>query len=305
MTIIEDYQQFQYTQICARITLERNPSDHEENEYYLDIACENLYQQNCYVGTQRLEEIHISRLKSSDNGQHFCAPQWKVQIIIAEVKTELEVYQLLQDLCKVFSFSCAVTYQGFEYSGLYGFSFQPINVVRRYAKADRIFGDSDMNCYGKIRCLAKDIVKKNIFQLPQAQSVVSPIVEKLKESFLIALKSKDAISRYLLLYYLFEIMYESSEYQAIKQEYDSRTNCKKDRNEKRSEILHQYLQREFGITTYRSFGGETLLTPEILCKIIQTRNDLTHRADTSAISQVMYRHMIPILQKIFDKCDIK
>lgn len=123
-TIFNYLMELKLCQIPSHSAIGHIMSIHEESEYYLNIDCENLYQKNCYVGTQRLEEIHISRLKSSDDGQHFCAPQWRAQIIIAEVKIELEVYQFLQALCKAFSFSCAVTYHWFQNSGLYGFSFQ-------------------------------------------------------------------------------------------------------------------------------------------------------------------------------------
>lgn len=69
------------------------------------------------------------------------------------------------------------------------FHFRSINVVRRYAKADRIFGNIDMNCHGKVEQSSKHIIKENVFELPEVQSVASSIIEKLKESFLIALDS--------------------------------------------------------------------------------------------------------------------
>ena len=75
-----------------------------------------------------------------------------------------------------------------------------------------------------------------------------------------------------------------------------KAGVKKNANEKRSELLCQYLQQEFGITEYRHFDKQSNLTPDTLCEIIRTRNDLTHRADTSKITKIMYHHMLPILQ---------
>lgn len=115
-----------------------------------------------------------------------------------------------------------------------------------------------------------------------------------------ALKSKDMTSRYLLLYYMFEIIYGTDEYQTIKNVYERECvskGQKKNGATKKSEVLLRYLQ-ERGLFEYDSFGNKVTLTVETLNHIIVTRNDLTHRADMSNVSNIMYHHMIPILQQI-------
>ena len=44
-----------------------------------------------------------------------------------------------------------------------------------------------------------------------------------------------------------------------------------------------------------------ILDAGTLEKISKTRNDLTHRGDQSKVSNLMYNHLIPILQEVMRK----
>ena len=115
-----------------------------------------------------------------------------------------------------------------------------------------------------------------------------------------ALRCKDKISRYILLYYLFEIMYATPQYQQLKNNFKP-TSVTINNNKKRSLILFQYLQQEFDLNEYPSLGKTVTLTAGTLEEIIISRNDLTHRGDQSKVSGLMYNHLIPILQEILRK----
>ena len=61
--------------------------------------------------------------------------------------------------------------------------------------------------------------------------------------------------------------------------------------------LLQYLSH-MGIKEYYPFGETFNLSEETLLDIIKTRNNLTHRGDTTKISTMMYDHLLPILQQL-------
>ncbi len=293
-----DYKNFNYTKIQVPITLNECPSDHEDSAYYLDVKCDALYQKDCYIGVQKIEHIDIRRIRAANSTGKMVVPQWMVEIVIAEVKKEDEVIKILDELCYILSLACGKYHSLFQYSGLSGFSYRSMDIKRSYAVEDGIFGDIDFNHRSVgIEMHALNTLPDDVFLLPQSQTSRSELYRKLDSAFLTAMRSGDAVARYILLYYLFELMYDTHEYKNLKSIYETnKAGVKKDANEKRSELLCQYLQQEFGITEYRHFDKESNLTPDTLCEIIRTRNDLTHRADTSKITKIMYHHMLPILQ---------
>ena len=82
----------------------------------------------------------------------------------------------------------------------------------------------------------------------------------------------------------------------------TKNNCNKNTGDKkRSVILFQYLQQEYGLKKYLSLGKSVVLDADTLEKIIKARNDLTHRGDQSKVTLLMYHHLIPILQEILRK----
>ena len=299
----EDLQTFKYTKIKVVLELSACPSDHENRCYFLDVNCNYLCQENCYIGSQKVERIEIQRISASKTTVRTIAPRWDVEILIAEAKAENEVLILLDELCRSLSLACGKFHDSFQYSGLSGFTYRNMDVRRSYASEDVIFGDSDFNQYcSPVKIRSLETLPAQVFALPQTERTESPLVRQLNDAFLTAMKSRDAISRYILLYYLFEIMYLTPQYQRIKaaSEEASPPKVRKEANQKRSELLCQYLQQEFGIQEYESFGQHFCLSPNILCEIIKTRNDLAHRADNSKVSKMMYHHLLPILQCVLN-----
>lgn len=300
MTIINNYDQFTYTKVNVPITLKICPSDHEGSDYYVDVNCDIYAQECCYIGEQYIDKIQIQRIRSSQVQLETVEPQWLIELIIRGGKTEEEVIHIVESLCEILSFHFALKINCIQNSGFTGFAFRYMDIRRSYAMNDGIFGDEDLLRRGSISMKSLNVIQANIFELPQTVKLQSELLEKLSTAFMTALKSKDMTSRYLLLYYMFEIIYGTDEYQTIKNMYERESVSKGKRQNgatKKSEILLRYLQ-EGGVFEYDSFGNKVTLTVETLNNIIVTRNNLTHRADMSNVSNIMYHHMIPILQKM-------
>lgn len=304
----EDYSNFKYTKINVPITLNECPSDHKSSSYLLDVNCNSFSQQNCYIGTQKIERLTIQRAEKvyASNGQTFA--KWNVELEIAEVKTEDEVIELLDKLCDMFSIAFIKEYGAFQHSGFEGFSYRTMDVRRRYTGEDGRYGDTVFNRYcGMVSTRNISIVQQNIFTLPESIKDKPEKYIELEKAFLTAMKSRDEVSRYILLYYMFELMYDTDEYDNLKKNYkqvnktfevsDEDDKFRKS-NKKRSELLYQYLHQVFGIVEYSHFSQTYALNPEILFKIITVRNDLAHRADKTNVNAIMYGHMLPILQSV-------
>lgn len=297
MIYIED-KQYKYTKIKTEIILNKCPSDYKNVEYYLDVAHDDCQLNQCYIGEQFVESIRIKRKKGHNNQSNMVEPKWSVEIVVSEGKTEEEAIQLLNEFCEILSLNWAQNYELFQNHGFCGFSFEGVPVECRYAMEDGVFNEADFNGYytSITSVKANATMQTNIFEFPMTKKIGSPTLQKLNKAFLRALRSQDIETRYILLYYLFEIIYDETAYQEIKAEYEKTASKKRD--EKRSEILYRYL-KSIEVENYISIGKkEVPIDAKILYKIIRTRNDLVHRADTSQIFQVMYHHLIPILQQV-------
>ena len=304
----EDYSNFKYTKINVPITLNECPSDHKSSSYLLDVNCNSFSQQNCYIGTQKIERLTIQRAEKADASNSQTFAKWNVELEIAEVKTEDEVIELLDKLCDMFSIAFIKEYGAFQHSGFEGFSYRTMDVRRRYTGEDGRYGDTVFNRYcGMVSTRNISIVQQNIFTLPESIKDKPEKYIELEKAFLTAMKSRDEVSRYILLYYMFELMYDTDEYDNLKKNYkqvnktfevsDEDDKFRKS-NKKRSELLYQYLHQVFGIVEYSHFSQTYALNPEILFKIITVRNDLAHRADKTNVNAIMYGHMLPILQSV-------
>ena len=304
----EDYSNFKYTKINVPITLNECPSDHKSSSYLLDVNCNSFSQQNCYIGTQKIERLTIQRAEKADASNSQIFAKWNVELEIAEVKTEDEVIEILDKLCDMFSIAFIKEYGTFQHSGFEGFSYRTMDVRRRYTGEDGRYGDTVFNRYcGMVSTRNISIVQQNIFTLPESIKDKPEKYIELEKAFLTAMKSRDEVSRYILLYYMFELMYDTDEYDNLKKNYkqvnktfevsDEDDKFRKS-NKKRSELLYQYLHQVFGIVEYSHFSQTYALNPEILFKIITVRNDLAHRADKTNVNAIMYGHMLPILQSV-------
>lgn len=300
MFIATNCEQYSYTKITVPIKLLKSPSDYDDCIYYLDIIGDDFSQERCYIGTQKIEELKILRLKEADC-EHDQIAEWKLEMIVCGGKTEEEIIAILDELCIEFSLRFIRYYKFFQNSGFDGFSYDRFHLERKYAYEDKVFSDNAMNMYcGSIEMKTRSAIDRKVFKLPKKIKPQNEHKDKLTDAFLEALRCKDKISRYILLYYLFEIMYGTDEYQVLKEKYKltyGKEQCKKDRNI----ILFQYLQQEFDLREYSSLGNSVMLDADTLETIIKTRNDLTHRGNQSKVSSLMYNHLLPILQEVMRK----
>lgn len=300
MLFIDNYEQYSYTKIIVPITLQESPSDYDELSYYLDVREDDVYQKDRYVGKQKIEEMKISRVENADC-EHNRIAMWRLEMIIQGGKNEEEVITILNDICVVFSLKFIQYYKFFEHCGFAGFSYDRMRLERKYAYEDRNFSEDAFSMY----CRPPEIktcstIDNKIFKLYKKAKPENEKKKQYTSAFLVAMQCRDKISRYILLYYLFEIMYATNEYQALKEKYKSaygKERCKIDRNV----ILFQYLEQEFDLKEYSSLGKSIMLDAKTLDEIINTRNDLTHRGDLSKVSILMYHHMIPILQEVIKR----
>ena len=310
MFIATNCEQYSYTKITVPIKLLKSPSDYADCIYFLDIIGDDFLQEQCYIGTQKVEELKMLRLKKADC-EHDQIAEWKLEMIVSGGKTEEEIIVLLNELCTEFSLKYIRYYKYLQNSGFEGFSFDRLHLERRYAYEDKVFSDDAMSLYcGPIEIKTRSAIERKVFKLPKKAKSKNEYKDKLTDAFLKALKCKDKISRYILLYYLFEIMYGTDEYKELKKQYEEsvpqggglKNKCNKNSGDKkRSIILFRYLQQTFNLKQYSSLGKTIILDTETLEKIISTRNDLTHRGDQSKVSSLMYNHLIPILQEVMRK----
>ena len=301
MFIATNCGQYLYTKITVPIKLLKSPSDYDDCIYYLDIIGGDFSQEQCYIGTQRIEELKILRLKEADC-EHDQIDEWQLEMIVYGGKTEEEIIALLDELCIEFSLRFVRYYKFFQNSGFDGFSYDRFHLERKYAYEDKVFSDNAINMYcNSIEMKTRSAIERKVFKLPKKTNSKNEYKDKLTDAFLKALKCKDKISRYILLYYLFEIMYGTDEYKELKKQYEEsvphggglKNKCNKNSGDKkRSIILFRYLQQKFNLKQYSSLGKTIILDAETLEKIISTRNDLTHRGDQSKVSGLMYNHLM-------------
>lgn len=300
MFIATNCGQYSYTKITVPIKLLKSPSDYDDCIYYLDIIGDDFSQEQCYIGTQKIEELKIIRLKEADC-EHDQIAEWKLDMIVCGGKTEEEINMILNELCTEFSLKFIRCYKDFQNSGFDGFSFDQLRLELKYAYEDKVFSGNAMSMYcGSIEMKTRSAIDRKVFKLPEKVKLKNEHKDKLTDAFLRALRCKDKISRYILLYYLFEIMYGTPQYQQLKNNFKP-TSGTINSDTKRSLILFQYLQQEFDLNEYPSLGKTVILNAGTLEEIIKTRNDLTHRGDQTKVSSLMYNHLIPILQEVIRK----
>lgn len=286
MEIISNYGQYNFTKIEATIYLEECPSDVKENEYWVDIATDTYTQEACYIDNQRIEHIRIQR--NLETKEHNVS--WKTTVFVAKSICETESLVLLSSYCAILSKKCAMNI-AFQDYGFVGFRVDPLSIRRYYSVDGTAYTDSDCARVGMVHFAATNKLHENVFALPKQRESKEPFRDKLLNSYMVALRSKDIVARYILLYYLIELISESKEWNQYK---DNAIIA--DKKQWRYIALNEYFLNEFGVQGYSSFGKIYSLSPDVFKQIVDVRNDLAHRADQSKIRNVLYNHFIPILQ---------
>ena len=286
MEIISNYGQYNFTKIEAIILAEECPSDVKENEYWVDIAVDSYTQDSCYIGNQKIEHICIKR-NPKTNERKF---SWSISVVVAKSMCETESLDLLAKYCCILSQKSAMCLSYQDY-GFIGFRADPLSVHRYYSLDGNVYTDHDCLRVGMVHFESTSKLQENVFSLPLSSESTDPFREKLLNAYIVALRSKDIVSRYILLYYLLEIIYKSAEWPQYKE-----NASKVDKKRWKYIALHEYFLNKFGLKEYLSFGKSYPLSPDIFKEIIDVRDGLVHWADQSKIRDVLYHHFIPILQ---------
>lgn len=63
MFFADNCKQYKYTKIDVQIFLENSPSDYDDMQYYWDVNCDDYRQENVYIGTNKISEMHFERIK--------------------------------------------------------------------------------------------------------------------------------------------------------------------------------------------------------------------------------------------------
>ena len=95
MFFADNCEQYAYTKIIVPITLSKSPSDYDDMAYYLDANIDNYFQENCYIGTHKLDEIKISRVRKADYEQDYTA-EWKLEMILSHGSVSLHRTHLIR-----------------------------------------------------------------------------------------------------------------------------------------------------------------------------------------------------------------
>lgn len=289
MVVIDDYSQYKYTRIIATITLDECSADRYNERHYVDVNLDTYIQDQCFIGDQYIEKLSVDKVFNGDER----TPQWTISIVVSRCLLEPEIHVLLNKYCDTISLICSKQLSLQNY-GFKGFSFRLFDVCRQYSEDGVRYSDYDLPTIGEVDMSTTTTITHNIFTMPQSQVCLSPLMTQFREAYMIALRSTDIVARYILSYYIFEIIFGTAEWL----QYVANAKAHKTSNHWKAEALSEYIKQEFSVHEYTWFGRKNTLSADILEQIINVRNDLTHRSDQSQIARMLYPHLIPILQAI-------
>ena len=102
MFIATNCGQYSYTKITVPIKLLKSPSDFDDSIYYLDIIGDDFSQEQCYIGTQKVEELKIIRLKKAG---------YKTYLLSNASPRFFDVYQNYPAICQLDGFFISALYK--------------------------------------------------------------------------------------------------------------------------------------------------------------------------------------------------
>lgn len=296
MILVDNYDSYKYTKIQIPIELKQLIVEDEQSEIFIDVRLDDYYQADFVLKGQKFKEMHIEKIKNVNLNDSDTNARWQLNVIVFGGKTEEQSFKIIDDLCEIFNLNFALSSFNFVYSGFCGFSYNSLALKRYYANEDMEFGDMDIVRHATMNRKSLYSIECDIFSITCNKTNRSKLFNNLSSAYINSLKCKDLISRFITMYYLFEIIYSTKEYKKIEKCKSNTENRKK-----RCANLLLYLNN-FGIFSYKKDDINYELDASILEIIINTRNNLTHRIDTSNITEVLYNYMIPIVKEILLVC---
>lgn len=288
MGMIGDYRQYSFTKIEANIYLEECPSDIKTCAYSIDVDVDAYTQEFCCIDNQWIEHLCIQR----NQGTEECKISWKITFFVGGAVSRAASIELLSSYCVILSRKLALNLS-YHCHGLVDFRVDPVSVHCFYSLDGKTYSDFERSIVVVGRSEMRNRCSENIFALScqRDKPDPDPLHDKFLNSYMEALRSRDVVSRYILLYYLLEIIYKTDRWTQYSE--DAKAS---DKDNWRSMALKEYFLNEFGIQEYYSFGKVYSLLPDIFKKIIEARNKLVHEANQSKLQDILYCHFIPILQ---------
>lgn len=294
MLIISGYDKYRFTKIVTQIYMIECPSDYSGMRYFVNIDVDSYTQSKCYIDNHFIERITIERIPVEDE----YSAKWNLSMIVQEGLDETEVFTLLRQYCAIITKRSSI-YVLCEANGFSGFDFDELNVRRSYSEDGITYVDDHWTMSASLEMETISTISQNVFTLKYAGRTKSSLIRQIEDAYVSALKSGDAVSRYILLYRVIEIIKGTEEMKLYRAEAEATLKSRGiSQKEWQSLALCEFIRKELGVSKYRN---NTILTASTMKQIILVRNDLAHDADQSRVSRTLYDHFIPIVQAILRK----
>ncbi|OBR90717.1 hypothetical protein CLRAG_33650 [Clostridium ragsdalei P11] len=293
ITSNDDLQKYNYTKIFCVIELKNNINNNCENyKSYFDICIDKFQQENCYIGLIHIEKFNMEKIKKL-NIEKKDYSQWNLEIAINEAIKWTKCYDLVCDYCKCLSFFTSLELD-INNSGTAIFTCDYFNLDVSYGINEGIFIAKALCEYAKIYGSETLTIKQVNTTLPKQQFDIDNI------SFFIEATSKhDDISKYILLYYFFEKIYESKDFKKAKCDLEKKLGHELKVTKYRAKILFYYLQSK-RIYDYKCHFQTKNICEKDIEDIIITRNNIVHDLNTKEMHTVLYEKLLPIIKAILE-----
>lgn len=348
--------EFCLVQLKAQIFFNPYLITDDKREYLLNITIPDFEKDNCFIGNQKIEKIifhqingasklkgtsEIKRSNEVKSSSISSVSEEKRQswMVYINIKTEFQVNEwgsctanlaklfdeILKMLCQELTLKSAIELTYLDKHGINEFSYRILGCTNcNKPESKMIIGD-------------KFVLNENVKTISNCDINVNPnfldvrnqpdyFTKTIESDFIRAMGAADGISRFILLYVIFEEIYKTNSYQNLKQKWEltqispksidnTNKNSNKDSNSKRAKLLLEWFTTECRITEYLCANPDATqevknqltksLTENVLLAIIKTRNDLFHRGDLSKVYTLMYCDLIPIILKLIQSKDKK
>lgn len=292
-TFIDNYDKYKFTKISVPIVLKKCPSDHKTSEYYYDVLGDKYVQESCFIDECLVNKIVLEREKEKNILNE---PKWHVTLIIPEFLIYEKAINLMEKYVYCLAVNCIKDLYYLQNSGFSGFSFDENLADIRYGETVDEIDVQDLTYSAKLINIGFTVKMNSIFDLPTQPIKKTELHSRIERTFLSALKCNDMYARFVLLYYVFEILYSTKEYKQTEISYLKLHKGKSRKN--RKSVLFIYLSKVIKLTEYQNVKETKPLKEDILEDIILTRNNLVHRGRSRKVSQLLYKDMIPIIRQV-------
>lgn len=253
---------------------------------------------DCYIDEFFLEEVIFQK----DNERE----KWKVRVKLSKLYDERVYNKIFKGICRELSLNYLLDQAVFIQNGSFPMFCYDYNSLRVWGFTEDLqtftMAPSAKVTQTEITLdnIIRDPLLNKVFDLSNQIGNYSHFTQELISAFLAIGNAKDVISRYLLSYYVLELIYSTQQYKEQEERYRKEHQIKKI-SKYRNEILHSYLTKDLELTYFHGSSEKERISKEILQKIILTRNNLTHAANIEDVPNTLYNLLIPLVKAIVIK----